>query len=70
MRPGGITRALTKEKAADNRQSIANWVGLEILVDPLSLATTGEIRIRANLLADIGFRYALAFCDSADSGAK
>jgi HK97 family phage major capsid protein len=49
---------------------ICSWVGLEILVDPYSLATTSEIRIRASLLADIGFRYPLAFCASSDSGAQ
>jgi HK97 family phage major capsid protein len=49
---------------------ICSWVGLEILVDPYSLATTAEIRVRASLLADIQFRYPLAFCASADSGAQ
>jgi hypothetical protein len=48
---------------------ICTWVGLEILVDPYSLATTAEIRVRASLLADIQFRYPLAFCASSDSGA-
>ncbi len=49
---------------------ICSWVGLEILVDPYSLATTSEIRVRASLLADIQFRYPLAFCASVDSGAQ
>jgi capsid protein len=49
---------------------IASWVGIEVLVDPYSLATTAEIRVRASLLADIQFRYPLAFCVSADSGAQ
>jgi HK97 family phage major capsid protein len=49
---------------------ICSCVGLEILVDPYSLATTSEIRIRASLLADIQFRYPLAFCASSDSGAE
>jgi hypothetical protein len=49
---------------------IASWVGVEILVDPFSLATQAEIRVRASLLADIQFRYPLAFCASADSGAQ
>ena len=49
---------------------IATWLGVEILVDPYSLATAGEVRVRVNLLADIGFRYALAFCASSDSGAQ
>jgi HK97 family phage major capsid protein len=49
---------------------ICSWVGLEILVDPYSLATTSEIRIRASLLADIQFRYPWAFCAPSDSGAQ
>jgi len=49
---------------------ICSWIGVEILVDPYSLATTAEIRVRASLLADIQFRYPLAFCASSDSGAQ
>jgi hypothetical protein len=49
---------------------IASWVGLEILVDPYSLAITAELRVRVSLLADIQFRYPLAFCASSDSGAQ
>jgi len=45
-------------------------LGIEILVDKFSLATTAELRIRANLLVDVGFRYALAFCASSDSGSQ
>ena len=49
---------------------IASWIGVEILVDPYSLATQAEIRVRSTLLADIAFRYPLAFCASSDSGAQ
>jgi HK97 family phage major capsid protein len=49
---------------------ICSWVGVEILVDPYSLATTAEIRVRSSLFADIQLRYALAFCASSDSGAQ
>ena len=49
---------------------IASWIGVEILVDQYSLATTAELRIRVSLLADIGFKHALAFCASSDSGAQ
>jgi hypothetical protein len=45
-------------------------VGVEILVDPFTLASQAEIRVRSTLLADIQFRYPLAFCASADSGAQ
>jgi hypothetical protein len=40
---------------------ICTWLGLDILVDPFSLATQAEIRVRVSLLADIQFRYPLAF---------
>jgi Phage capsid family len=49
---------------------IATWLALDVLVDPFSLATTAEIRVRASLLADVQLRYPLAFCASADSGAQ
>jgi hypothetical protein len=49
---------------------ICSWVGVDILVDPFSLATQAEVRVRASLLADINFKYALSFCGSSDSGAQ
>jgi HK97 family phage major capsid protein len=49
---------------------IASWVGVEVLVDPFSLAASAELRVRVSLLADIQFRYPLAFCASSDSGAQ
>jgi hypothetical protein len=49
---------------------ICSWLGLDIHVDPFSLAVTGEIRVQVSLLADIQFRYPLAFCASSDSGAQ
>jgi hypothetical protein len=49
---------------------ICTWLGLDVHVDPFSLAVTGEIRVQVSLLADIQFRYPLAFCASNDSGAQ
>ena len=49
---------------------ICSWIGVEILVDPFTLASQAEIRVRSTLLADIAFRYPLAFCASADSCAQ
>jgi hypothetical protein len=49
---------------------ICSWLGLDIHVDPFSLAVTGEIRVQVSLLADIQFRYPLVFCCSTDSGAQ
>jgi HK97 family phage major capsid protein len=49
---------------------ICSWIGLDVMVDAFSLAHLGEVRILVSLLADIQFRYPLAFCASADSGAQ
>jgi hypothetical protein len=49
---------------------VCTWLGVEIFVDPFSLATAAEVRVRVSLLCDIGFRHALAFCTSSDSGAQ
>jgi hypothetical protein len=49
---------------------ICSWFGLDVMVDPFSLATQGELRVRVSLLADIQFRYPLAFSVSTDSGAQ
>jgi hypothetical protein len=49
---------------------ICSWVGVEILVDPYTLASKAELRVRSSLFADIQFRYPLAFCASSDSGAQ
>jgi hypothetical protein len=49
---------------------ICSWLGLDIHVDPFSLAVTGEIRVQVSLLADVQFRYPLAFSVSSDSGAQ
>jgi hypothetical protein len=49
---------------------ICTWLGLDVMVDPFSLAVTGEIRVQVSLLADIQFRYPIAFCCSTDSGAQ
>ena len=49
---------------------ICSWIGLDIMVDPFSLATTAELRVLVSLLADIQFRYPLAFSCSSDSGAQ
>jgi hypothetical protein len=49
---------------------IANWLGVEILVNNHTRAINAETVIQATLLIDVGFRYALAFCASSDSGAQ
>jgi HK97 family phage major capsid protein len=49
---------------------ICSWIGIDVVVDPFSLAHQSEIRILVSLLADVQFRYPLAFCASSDSGAQ
>jgi HK97 family phage major capsid protein len=49
---------------------ICTWLGLDVHVDPFTLATTGEIRVQVSLLCDIQFRYPIAFSVSTDSGAQ
>jgi hypothetical protein len=72
-RPALSSTQLTAGQVIFGRWSemiIATWLALDVFVDPFSLATTAEIRVRASLLADIQFKHALGFCCSADSGAQ
>jgi Phage capsid family len=49
---------------------LATWLGVELLVNGHTRAINAETVITATLLADIQFRYPLAFCASSDSGAQ
>jgi hypothetical protein len=49
---------------------IATWLGIGIVVNSHSRAINAETVIQTTLWADIGFRYALGFCASSDSGAQ
>ena len=49
---------------------VATWAGLDLVVDPYSLSTSGQIRIVMTQWADIGVRHAASFCVSTDSGAQ
>jgi len=49
---------------------IANWLGVELLVNTHTRAINSETVILATMLCDVGFRYALGFCASLDSGAQ
>jgi hypothetical protein len=39
--------------------------GVELLIDPLTLALNNQVRIFANLLCDVGVRYPAAFAVTA-----
>ena len=46
------------------------WAGISVLVDPYTQATSGLVRIVADMYCDVGVRQAHAFCASTDSGAQ
>jgi hypothetical protein len=49
---------------------VGTWLGVGIVVNNHTRAINAETVITATLLVDVGFRYALAFCASSDSGAQ
>jgi len=48
---------------------IADWIGMDVTVDPYTLADKNQIKITINMLADIGVRNAGSFAASTDTGA-
>ena len=49
---------------------MASWAGLEVVVDPYTLAGEGQVKITVNELCDIAVRQPLAFNVSTDSAAQ
>lgn len=49
---------------------IAEWAGIDVVVDPYSLKKQGQIEITTTLWCDIAVRHAVSFCASTDSGAQ
>lgn len=49
---------------------IADWVGMDVTVDPYTLADKNQIKITVNGLFDVGVRHVGSFCASSDSGAQ
>ena len=49
---------------------LAEWAGVDVVVDPYSLKKTGQIEVTVTLYCDIGVRHAESFCVSTDSGAQ
>jgi hypothetical protein len=47
---------------------IAQWIGVEVLSNIFTYATSAEVEITANPLVDVQFKYALSFCSSDDAG--
>lgn len=46
---------------------MAYWGGIQIVVDPYSLATTGSVRMTANTFFDVGVRHAASFSAMQDA---
>lgn len=49
---------------------MADWDGMDVVVDPYTLAAKNQIRIVLNLMTDIGLRHPASFVVSSDSGAQ
>ena len=46
------------------------WGAIELLIDPVTLAEAGKVRVIANYYVDFGVRHPVSFAVSADSGAQ
>jgi HK97 family phage major capsid protein len=49
---------------------VADWDGIDVVVDPYTLAANAQIRIIINIMTDNGIRHAASFTVSSDSGAQ
>jgi HK97 family phage major capsid protein len=49
---------------------IADWDGIDVVVDPYTLAKTSQIQITITLMSDLCIRHAVSFTVSTDSGAQ
>lgn len=49
---------------------LADWAGVDVVVDPYSAKKTGQIEVTINLWTDVGVRHPVSFCVSTDSGAQ
>jgi HK97 family phage major capsid protein/HK97 family phage prohead protease len=48
---------------------MASWAGIDVVVDPYTLASNSQIKIVVNQMADIAVRNANSFCKSTDTAA-
>jgi HK97 family phage major capsid protein len=49
---------------------LADWAGIDVVVNPYTNDATGVVTITITLWTDTGVRHAVSFCVSADSGAQ
>jgi HK97 family phage major capsid protein len=49
---------------------VADWAGIDVVVDPYSSKKNGQIEVTVTIWTDIGIRHPVSFCVSTDSGAQ
>lgn len=49
---------------------MADWAGVDVVVDPYTLAQRSVVRIVVTIMCDVGLRHLGSFCISTDSGAQ
>lgn len=76
-RVAGYRTAVTKQVTGDKvifgnwaDLVIADWIGMDVVVDPYTLADQHQIKVAINMLADVGIRHMGSFAVSTDSGAQ
>lgn len=71
--PAKVTNQISTNKVVFGNWSdliMASWAGTDVVVDPYTLAATGQIKIVVQQMADIGVRHPASFVISSDSGAQ
>jgi HK97 family phage major capsid protein len=73
----GLTARSTKQVPGDkvifgnwSDFVVADWDGMDVVVDPYSLSLLGQVRVVIHLLTDCGIRHVGSFSVSTDSGAQ
>jgi hypothetical protein len=76
-RIAGYRTAVTKQVLGDKvlfgnwaDLVIADWIGMDVVVDPYTLADQHKIKVTINMLADVAVRHVGSFAVSSDSGAQ
>lgn len=78
---GGLVngyRALASNQVPSNKVILGNWSdliladwdGMDVVVDPYTLAKAGQVEITITIMCDLGVRHAASFVVSTDSGAQ
>lgn len=73
----GYRAVATKQLAGDkmiygnwNDLIVADWIGMDVVVDPYTKADTHQVKTTINMLADVGVRHVGSFTVSTDSAAQ